>query len=211
MEFSTLGQHCSMKTCNQLDFLPMKCNLCSIVFCKEHIKYEEHQCPSFYRKNVEVPVCSSCNNGASLRNRECRCDPSLKKREKVYSYKCSVISCKQHEAIEVKCYKCSKRFCLKHRFPDDHKCQRFENIERSVKISSDTTIECTRNTNTIVENKNQSNNATTTEDDKLLALTVQLSLNRIAQEENDFLLAKALQESEQEETRRNRATVSIQR
>ena len=35
-------------------------------------------------------------------------------------------------------------------------------------------------------------------------------LNRI-QEENDFLLAKALQENEIEEARRNRATVSIQR
>jgi hypothetical protein len=49
MEFPTLGRHCSMKSCNQLgmllllftlisvsfyfilDFLPMKCNLCSAV------------------------------------------------------------------------------------------------------------------------------------------------------------------------------------
>jgi hypothetical protein len=35
-------------------------------------------------------------------------------------------------------------------------------------------------------------------------------LSNRTQEEEDFLLAKALQESEQEEARRNRSTVSIE-
>jgi hypothetical protein len=42
----------------------------------------------------------------------------------------------------------------------------------------------------------------------LVLITQYCFINR-TQEENDFLMAKALQESEQEEARRNRATVSI--
>jgi hypothetical protein len=38
---------------------------------------------------------------------------------------------------------------------------------------------------------------------------MKLSLNQKSQEENDFILAKALQESEREEARRNRPTVNI--
>ncbi|PIK47571.1 putative AN1-type zinc finger protein 2B-like isoform X1 [Apostichopus japonicus] len=33
MEFPDLGQHCSNSSCKQLDFLPMKCDACSKIFC----------------------------------------------------------------------------------------------------------------------------------------------------------------------------------
>ena len=87
-----------------------------------------------------------CNKGVPLQNGdqslnvavsnhidcECKSDRAVKKRPKVYSNKCSVILCKQSEAVEVKCDQCLKTFCLKHRFPDDHKCQRFKNTSQPI-------------------------------------------------------------------------------
>ncbi|CAF1063963.1 unnamed protein product [Adineta ricciae] len=111
MEFPQLGQHCSAKGCNKLDFLPMKCDACSAILCKDHIKYDEHQCSSSYRKNVQIPVCPLCNQHVPYEYRDQSPDRAVsahidrdcrsRKREKVYANKCSVASCKQREAIPV--------------------------------------------------------------------------------------------------------------
>jgi len=218
MELPNLGEHCSVKTCNRLDFLPMKCDSCAAILCKDHIKYDEHQCPSSHRKNVQVPICPLCNQAVPLQHRDqspdrvvsahidrdCKSDPALKKRQKVYSNKCSFNSCKQREVIQVKCDKCLKTFCIKHRFPEDHKCQGFENTGRVMNSAGAAAIERMKKTNVNVANTQISNNETAVNDDESLALALKLT-----QEEDDFLFAKALQESEQEEARRNRNT-SIQ-
>jgi hypothetical protein len=68
-----------------------------VFYSKDHIKYDEHQCPS-YRKNVQIPVCPLCNQAVSSANRDlspnrvvsahidrdCKSDPALKKLEKFY-------------------------------------------------------------------------------------------------------------------------------
>jgi len=200
----------------------MKCDLCAAILCQDHIKYDEHQCPSSHRKNVQVPICPLCNQAVPLQHRDqapdlvvsahidrdCKSDPALKKRQKVYSNKCSLISCKQREAIQVKCDKCLKTYCLKHRFPDDHRCQGFENTGRAMNLAGAAAVERLKKPNVNVANTQKSNNATVVEDDdESLALAIKLSLNQTTQEENDFLLAKALQS--EEEARRNHAT-SIQ-
>ncbi len=73
-----------------------------LYFSKDHIKYDEHQCPSPRRKNVQVPICPLCNQAVPSLNRDqspdrvvsdhidrdCKSDPALKKRQKVYSNKC---------------------------------------------------------------------------------------------------------------------------
>ncbi|CAF1200494.1 unnamed protein product [Rotaria sordida] len=224
MEFPQLGQHCSVKTCNRLDFLPMKCDSCAAILCKDHIKYDEHQCPSSRRKNIQVPICPLCNKAVPLRHRDesadravsahidrdCKSDPALKNRQKIYSNKCSLISCKQREAVKVKCDKCLKTFCFKHRFPDDHKCQGFENTGRVMNLAGAAAIERMKTTNINLVNQNASNNTTVMDDDddESLELAIKLSLNQTTQEENDFLLAQALQQSEQEQARRKH-TASI--
>jgi len=102
------------------------------------MKYDEHQCPSSYRKDIQIPICPLCNQAVPYAYRDQSPDRvvsahidrdcKFEKREKVYSNKCSVSTCKQREAIQVNCEKCSKTFCLRHRFPDDHKCQGFKNV-----------------------------------------------------------------------------------
>lgn len=107
------------------------------VFSKDHIRYDEHQCRSSYRKNVQIPICPLCNQAVPFEyrdqspdrvvsahiDRDCQSDPARQNRSKVYSNKCSVRSCKQREAIQVKCDQCARTFCLRHRFPDDHQCR----------------------------------------------------------------------------------------
>ncbi|XP_070552498.1 AN1-type zinc finger protein 2B-like [Ptychodera flava] len=144
MEFPDLGKHCCEPTCKQLDFLPMKCDSCQQIFCKDHITYKSHNCESSYRKDVQVPVCPLCNQPVPVTrgeppdikvsdhiDRDCQSDPAKKKR-KAYANKCSVKGCKQRELIPVVCDSCRLNFCLKHRHQQDHKCEGFQGSGRLV-------------------------------------------------------------------------------
>ncbi|KAA6388178.1 MAG: putative Serine/threonine-protein kinase ATG1a [Streblomastix strix] len=44
MEGEDFGVHCSFETCNQLDFLPIKCSSCKKQFCNTHFRPEAHFC-----------------------------------------------------------------------------------------------------------------------------------------------------------------------
>ncbi|XP_039531012.1 AN1-type zinc finger protein 2A isoform X1 [Pimephales promelas] len=135
MEFPDLGEHCSEKTCKRLDFLPMKCDACEEIFCKDHITYANHKCTSSYKKDVQVPVCPLCNTPIPIRrgempdikvgehiDRDCKSDPAQRKR-KIFTNKCSKGGCKQKEMIRVTCDQCHLNYCLKHRHPLDHDCK----------------------------------------------------------------------------------------
>lgn len=134
MEFPELGANCALLTCKQLDFLPMKCDACAKLFCKEHIKYTEHNCENAYKKDIQVPVCPLCNKAVPVPrgeqpdikvgehiDRDCQSDPAVAKR-KAYLNRCSVKGCKQKELVPVRCESCRQNFCLKHRHEQDHSC-----------------------------------------------------------------------------------------
>ncbi|KRX95033.1 AN1-type zinc finger protein 2B [Trichinella pseudospiralis] len=117
-----------------LDFLPIKCDECSQLFCKDHYEYSRHACPFAGRKDYCLPVCPLCSQSVSCPrdfppdvavsehiDRDCQSDPALAKR-KIYVNKCSVKNCKQRELVPVECPKCHKNFCFKHRHNADHEC-----------------------------------------------------------------------------------------
>jgi predicted nucleic acid binding AN1-type Zn finger protein len=131
MEFPELGTHCSSPICSRLDFLPIECDACHKIFCKDHSPYEQHQCQLSYTKDARVPVCPLCNQPVPVTRGE---DPNIKvdlhmqnecKSEKAQniSNRCTVPGCKKKELVPVKCTTCQKNFCLKHRFETDHNCQ----------------------------------------------------------------------------------------
>ncbi|RXN16103.1 AN1-type zinc finger 2A isoform X2 [Labeo rohita] len=135
MEFPDLGEHCSEKSCKRLDFLPMKCDACQEIFCKDHITYANHKCTSSYKKDIQVPVCPLCNTPIPIKrgempdikvgehiDRDCKSDPAQRKR-KIFTNKCSKGGCKQKEMIRVTCDQCHLNYCLKHRHPLDHDCK----------------------------------------------------------------------------------------
>lgn len=99
MEFPGLGKQCHH--CKQLDFLPFKCPKCEYVFCKEHFKYDHHDCIKHnISRHTEIP----------------------KAYPKPKTWKCNF--CKRKELIDLKCSWCNQQTCIKHRFPTDHKCEK---------------------------------------------------------------------------------------
>eukprot|EP00058_Branchiostoma_floridae_P026251 XP_002611741.1 hypothetical protein BRAFLDRAFT_284089 [Branchiostoma floridae] len=143
-EFPDLGAHCSETFCKQLDFLPMKCDCCEKIFCKDHILYRQHNCESSYKKDVQVPVCPLCNAPIPVKrgelpdirvgehiDRDCKSDKA-EQRRKIYTNRCNVKGCKQKELIPVVCDSCRKNFCLKHRHTTDHNCKGYQDTGRAV-------------------------------------------------------------------------------
>lgn len=135
MEFPELGKHCHNAECKQLDFLPMKCDSCSEIFCKDHFSYDNHRCPEAHRKNVQVPVCPLCNEPVAFKrgelpdirvsehiDRDCKSDPATVKRQKIYTNRCNKKGCKTKELVKITCDNCRLTFCLKHRHESDHEC-----------------------------------------------------------------------------------------
>lgn len=161
MEFPFLGDHCSEKSCNRLDFLPLKCDACKSNFCTDHISYVKHSCPSSSQKNVQIPVCPLCNVpvpsprgqtpdiavGIHIDN-DCNSDYG-KNRRKVFANKCSTKGCKIKEIVSIKCNDCNLNFCLKHRHPVDHKCLGKEESLRQKRLNalSNKTTQCKNNGN----------------------------------------------------------------
>ncbi|XP_007443097.1 AN1-type zinc finger protein 2A [Python bivittatus] len=135
MEFPDLGTHCCEKTCKQLDFLPLKCDACEKLFCKDHFTYSRHNCSSAYKKDVQVPVCPLCNAPVPVRkgelpdvavgahmDRDCKQD-SAQQKQKIFTNKCFRPGCKKKEMMQLVCDQCHRNFCLRHRHPLDHDCQ----------------------------------------------------------------------------------------
>ncbi|XP_034987218.2 AN1-type zinc finger protein 2A isoform X2 [Zootoca vivipara] len=135
MEFPDLGEHCSEKTCKQLDFLPLKCDACGEVFCKDHFAYNQHRCSSAYKKDAQVPVCPLCNTPIPVKkgevpdavvsahmDRDCKRD-SAQRKQKIFTNKCFQPGCKKREMMKLVCDQCQGNFCLKHRHPLDHACK----------------------------------------------------------------------------------------
>ncbi len=61
-----LGEHCSVGSCRQIDFLPFTCDCCKRVFCLEHRTYEAHSCPSAGSRATTLIVCPLCAKAVHL-------------------------------------------------------------------------------------------------------------------------------------------------
>ncbi|KAJ0965344.1 hypothetical protein J5N97_026482 [Dioscorea zingiberensis] len=130
--FPELGAHCSYEDCNQLDFLPFRCDGCQKVFCLEHRKYIEHACPRAEHKSRIVIICEVCTMSIEKKigeedatileqhQKAGQCDVTKK-----HKPKCPVRRCKEILTFtnNSTCKVCNLKVCLKHRFPSDHQCK----------------------------------------------------------------------------------------
>ncbi|ESO10533.1 hypothetical protein HELRODRAFT_124735, partial [Helobdella robusta] len=138
MELPNLGKNCSFWQCNKLDFLPVKCDACQNIFCKDHYSYVHHSCPNRHLRDNQIPMCPLCSKAVPVKfekgetadqvvgrhiDNDCQSDAAEMKRKKVYNNRCNVKGCKQKEMIKFECYKCQLNFCLKHRLDIDHSCK----------------------------------------------------------------------------------------
>ncbi|KAL9227086.1 hypothetical protein vseg_002822 [Gypsophila vaccaria] len=133
--FPDLGAHCQHADCHQLDFLPFQCDRCLQTFCLEHRTYKSHDCERPGDNNRKVHVCNICSTsiettgcfGASekaiidkhLNSKDC--DPAKKNKSR-----CPASRCKERLTFSnnVVCKFCHVKFCLSHRFPSAHACNR---------------------------------------------------------------------------------------
>lgn len=62
-ELLSIGHQCSSKTCGLVDFLPFKCQHCSLPFCAEHYLPNAHSCEKYdeTKYNRIAPSCA-CNS-----------------------------------------------------------------------------------------------------------------------------------------------------
>ncbi|KAL5022860.1 hypothetical protein ScPMuIL_002015 [Solemya velum] len=97
-EFPTIGKHCSIKSCQRLDFLPFECDGCLNIYCADHKTKDSHDCTLV---NIDKPSEYSGTKG----------------------YGCSVDDCNGRELMPVICDKCHGNFCLSHRHQVDHQCK----------------------------------------------------------------------------------------
>ncbi|KAI3410126.1 AN1-type zinc finger protein 2A [Globodera pallida] len=106
-EFPEAGKHCTVPECRQLDYLPIICDACSRILCKQHRTYDAHGCTEAYKKNMQFPLCPLCQQPVSIKRgempdlrvnehieRDCRSDLARKKR---FAPKCGMTNCLKRE------------------------------------------------------------------------------------------------------------------
>lgn len=131
MELPDVGKNCFLSTCKQLDFLPVKCDACANLFCKEHSTYDAHSCVIGQSKDRRVPVCPLCSQPISMAAND---NPDLKVNEHIENHcksdlakhkrsnRCKVKGCKERQLVPILCVTCKQNYCLRHRHENDHEC-----------------------------------------------------------------------------------------
>lgn len=153
LEHHDLGEHCSMPGCNQKDFLPFTCDVCSRKLCLQHRSYLNHQCSGVGSKNITSIACPICEKTIKFNKTENidmlwenhYLNECTKKAAKPIDPKtCPMCNIKMGLTNLFHCKLCNTDLCLSHRSPDDHNCvkntKRKNNFEnKSVTFSSDPT------------------------------------------------------------------------
>ncbi|KAJ5631618.1 uncharacterized protein N7484_011718 [Penicillium longicatenatum] len=116
-DLESIGRHCQLSYCGQLDFLPFRCESCKSTYCLEHRSETAHNCPRAgewaRRRN---------GNNTNQENRS-----SAPQKPNIYnSDQCYHVSCKTLintlKDPAVRCPNCNHQYCLKHRLREEHDC-----------------------------------------------------------------------------------------
>ncbi|RDL39834.1 uncharacterized protein BP5553_04174 [Venustampulla echinocandica] len=111
-----IGTHCQYAYCNQLDFLPFRCESCRGTFCLDHRSESGHKCPK-------------AGEWAARRRRANLATPSLGAGKSMVDVErpCASPTCKTtigtSLSTAVHCSSCNRDYCLKHRLNEDHDCK----------------------------------------------------------------------------------------
>lgn len=60
MEDQKLGKHCTLQECRQIDWMPIECKYCHLVFCAEHFSIDSHHCKEVDKHFNKVLICPVC-------------------------------------------------------------------------------------------------------------------------------------------------------
>jgi AN1-type zinc finger protein 1 len=116
-DLESIGAHCQMPYCRQLDFLPFRCDSCHSTFCLDHRSETSHHCPKAgeWARNRRRNSVGQATGPTSQK-------PTLATGTQCYETSCKTfVNTTQH--VGVRCDTCNRQYCLKHRMPEDHDCK----------------------------------------------------------------------------------------
>jgi len=63
MEFAHVGKHCTLRECQQQDFMPFECVFCKEIFCATHRRSDDHRCKagSLETNSRYCIICPLCD------------------------------------------------------------------------------------------------------------------------------------------------------
>ncbi|KAL9129079.1 MAG: hypothetical protein Q9217_002386 [Psora testacea] len=119
-DIEAIGANCQYTYCNQLDFLPFRCESCKGTYCLEHRTESRHECPREGEWAAARRKAAGAA-GASRNTNSTGGKPTL-----LTGTQCSHPSCKTYintlNSVGVACQDCNRQYCLKHRLREDHSC-----------------------------------------------------------------------------------------
>ncbi|XP_047127137.1 AN1-type zinc finger protein 2A isoform X1 [Hydra vulgaris] len=215
MELPNIGKNCSLSTCNQLDFLPIICDCCKKTFCKEHAHYDNHVCPTATLKDRRAPTCPLCNKIVSILPHESidqkvndhienDCKSDLAKHTR--SQRCIAKGCKNRELVPVLCSLCKQIVCLRHRHESNHNCPG-ENVRKKRNEAFGKSTIPSRISPISYNGMNENEAiaaALKASADHLKTNQLESKSGLTEQEQEDFVLAQALAQSQIDEQERQR-------
>lgn len=131
MQDQKIGKRCTLAECRQIDWMPIECKYCNVVFCSEHFKTESHNCQAVDKYFKKVLVCPFCEESFKQDlnyseednlaiHQAAKCKGKIIKKESF----CHQPKCKQKlsDLNSYCCKGCTSKYCLKHRLREDHGC-----------------------------------------------------------------------------------------
>ncbi|KAI4131126.1 MAG: hypothetical protein LQ341_006388 [Variospora aurantia] len=120
-EMLSIGGTCQYMTCDSYDFLPFRCESCRGRFCQDHRTEAGHKCARAgeWAARRAPPQQSTRTTSSSSANQR----PTT-----LTATQCSHPQCKTFvdtlTSVGVVCSTCNRKYCLKHRIPEDHECSK---------------------------------------------------------------------------------------
>ncbi|KAI4110540.1 MAG: hypothetical protein LQ339_001406 [Xanthoria mediterranea] len=117
-EMLNIGGTCQYLTCDSYDFLPFRCESCHGRFCQDHRTEAGHKCAragEWAAKKAQQQANRTASPSSGPK-------PTL-----LTANQCSHPQCKTLietlNSVGVACSTCNRKYCLKHRIPEDHDCK----------------------------------------------------------------------------------------
>ncbi|KAL8848016.1 MAG: hypothetical protein Q9221_006921 [Calogaya cf. arnoldii] len=117
-EMLNIGGTCQYLTCDSYDFLPFRCESCHGRFCQDHRTEAGHKCAhagewAAKRLQQQANRTSSPSSGPK---------PTFFTATQCSHPQCTLLI-DTLTSVGVGCSTCNRKYCLKHRIPEDHDCK----------------------------------------------------------------------------------------
>ncbi|KAH7908023.1 hypothetical protein BJ138DRAFT_1091910 [Hygrophoropsis aurantiaca] len=129
MDLNPIGKHCALSSCNELDFLPIRCR-CDRVFCRFHALPDNHDC---------TIAAKFVDNQHTFEEKLQRCAFQDCNKPSLHSIVRDKASNEQQTSASYEsCPGCRFSFCADHRYPESHSCSGAQAFEVDAKSKNAT-------------------------------------------------------------------------